>query len=240
MKYMNNNLRVGLNNAKHYRYNSQYKKQHDKVQLLQNDNFITPSLDPDVFLDILDDLVIHNLECDKDDEEWFGNNNIISHLLSENKPSNDAFPANIGTNIEMYTDPYCDLNIFINQNLPLPTRSKMIPFIIYVNHLHHMKNIMYSCQIFLSTTTKKGLVLSMEQQTSTLMISQKQFLATYFDTFTTNIHHHNLSSVLLLQDDSGANQSVTNNIDLLCDISFIAIDQISGIDKGITCTTIEK
>ena len=38
--------------------------------------------------------------------------------------------------------------------------------------------------------------------------------------------------------DSGTNQSVTNNIDLLHDIRFIVPHQMGGIGSGITCTTI--
>ena len=40
---------------------------------------------------------------------------MINRLLDENTPTNDALLANIGTNIEMSIDTYCDLGIFINQ-----------------------------------------------------------------------------------------------------------------------------
>ena len=60
----------------------------------------------------------------------------------------------------------------------------------------------------------------------------------YFDTFQTNVHHHDLSPVLLLQAVSGANHSVTNNIDLLRDLKYIEPHQMGGIGSGITCTSI--
>ena len=69
MHYIETNPRVGLSSAKHYQNNGQYTKRHDKVRTLQDQNFIDPSLNPDAFLDVVDDLVIEDLQCNEDDEE---------------------------------------------------------------------------------------------------------------------------------------------------------------------------
>ena len=57
----NNETTIGKSNAKYYRNISQYQQRHDKVRSLQGSNLIMPALDPDTFLDIVDDLVIDDL-----------------------------------------------------------------------------------------------------------------------------------------------------------------------------------
>ena len=138
----------------------------------------------------------------------------------------------------MSIDPYCDLDIFINQTsftankvqddsfrdlreppLSYETYHVLVPKI----SLHNNKQ--GACS-FIRTTNKYS------------NDTTNKVFTNYLDTFTTNLHHQDLSPVLLLQADSGVNWNATNNIDLLRNIRFIVPHQIGGIGSGITCTTI--
>ena len=74
MLYLKNNKTiVGKLYAKHYPNMGQCQKRHDKMPSLQDDNFILPVLNPNAFLDILDNLVLDDFLChDKDDKNLQG------------------------------------------------------------------------------------------------------------------------------------------------------------------------
>ena len=62
-------------------------------------------------------------------------------------------------------------------------------------------------------------------------------LSSYFNNFTTSVTQHDLSPVML-QTDSRANRSVTDNIHLLRDLKRIKSHYIEGIGSGIACTAL--
>ena len=64
MTYMDSNRRLGDQNARFYRSKNQYDQRRDKVKVLQDQDLIEPDLNPDIFLDIVDDLVIADLQTE--------------------------------------------------------------------------------------------------------------------------------------------------------------------------------
>ena len=52
----------------HYKQNGQYTHYLDKVHALMQDNFINPNDNPDIYLDLVDDMVINNY-MNKEEED---------------------------------------------------------------------------------------------------------------------------------------------------------------------------
>ena len=78
---MNSESTAGPRKAAYYRKKGDYDTRCDKIRSLQDDNFISPSYDPDNFLDIVDDYCLPTQDVETPvTEEWLAHKD-DRHLL---------------------------------------------------------------------------------------------------------------------------------------------------------------
>ena len=139
----------------------------------------------------------------------------------------------------MSTDPYCDLNVFLaSSSLPTEHSDDDASF-------HDLRKPPPSYKTHHVPTPKcKHKPFYYSDATNVIRTTQaysdnitNQVLSSYFENFKTSVNQHDLSPVML-QAESGANRSVTNNISILRDIKQIKPHYIGGIGSGITCTAL--